>query len=69
MRIFLKVDFPINFVASHYLLLCLSSPNFPSGCAVFFLRKQLLKGVRALRGYFGPPMRSKKSDSSQVSSY
>ena len=30
----------------------------------------VIKGVRALRGYFGPPMRSKnKSCSSQVSSY
>ena len=30
----------------------------------------LTKGARALRGYFGPPMRSKnKSCSSQVSSY
>ena len=30
----------------------------------------MFKGVRALRGYFGPPMRSKnKSCSLQVSSY
>ena len=35
-----------------------------------YLRKFYTKGVRALRGYFGPPMRSKnKSCSLQVSLY
>ena len=34
------------------------------------IKKNIRKGVNALRGYFGPPMRSKnKSGSTQVSSY
>ena len=37
---------------------------------VFSIALSYLKGVRALRGYFGPPMRSKnKSCSSQVFLY